>query len=409
LLLDGTYSDKYFFTITVNVDYINITINEVHTTITSKGKIGYNQDGQLEGLGFSYNGNNLLYEGGVMFGTSNSSVSDCVRGTTGTAADTDFASSLNVFRQIPPTFSEFDVHGRFNDSPASPTQNLSVSHSAYAWSTPGNTKYVIVEYVMKNTGIAALNNLYAGICADWDVDNFANNKSDYDATKKMGYTYCTDVNGKFAGIKLLTNSTPPVFYVLDNVAGGGGGTDINDAGDYFSTLDKYTSLSTQRLTGGNTTATGNDVLNVMSAGPYTINPGDSAVVAFALIAGEDLVDLQGSADSADVKYNGPQAIGLVENSNFQMLQVFPNPANDKLYFSYLSQENSESEFQLLNSMGSLVRTESIVLEKGLNQKSMDLSQLSEGVYFYRMLILDKDKGTKSKVTVGKVIITKGAK
>ena len=405
LLLDGTYSDKYFFTVTVNVDYINITINEVHTTITSKGKIGYNQDGQLEGLGFSYNGNNLLYEGGVMMGTSTSIVSDCVRGTTGTAADVDFASSLNVFRQVPATFSEFDVHGRFNDSPASPTQNLSVAHSAYAWSTPGNTKYVIVEYVMKNTGSSALNNLYTGIAADWDVDNFANNKSDYEANKKMGYTYCTDANGKYAGIKLLTNSAPPSFYVLDNVAGGGGGVDINDAGDFFSTSDKYTALSTQRLQGGNTAAAGNDVLNVMSAGPYSINPGDSAVVAFALIAGDDLADIQSSADSADVKYNGPQALGVTENSGSAMLHVFPNPASDRITVSYLSQQAGNYTFEILNAMGTKVLTEVFNSEKGMNVKKVELSDLAEGAYIYRLI--PTDKGGKSKISVGKLIITKG--
>jgi hypothetical protein len=132
--------------VTVNVDYINIAINDVATTITSKGKIGYNADGQLQGLGFKYLGTNLLYEASVMFGSSSTKVSDSFRGATAGTADADFQSVVKANKTVPGVFSEFDVHGRFNDAVATPVQNLLVSHSAYAWTTPGNRKYLFVEY-----------------------------------------------------------------------------------------------------------------------------------------------------------------------------------------------------------------------------------------------------------------------
>jgi subtilisin family serine protease len=66
---DGAYTAKQFFTLFINVDYINIEVNDISTTATSKGKIGYNQDAQAQGLGFKYNNTELLYEAGLMIGS----------------------------------------------------------------------------------------------------------------------------------------------------------------------------------------------------------------------------------------------------------------------------------------------------------------------------------------------------
>ncbi|MES2515008.1 MAG: S8/S53 family peptidase [Bacteroidota bacterium] len=404
-LFDGTYVDNYYFDVIVNVDYINIAINDVATTITSKGKIGYNLDGQLQGLGFTYMGTNMLYEASVMFGSANTKVSDAFRGSTAGSADVDFQSVIKANRTIPSVFSEFDVHGRFNDAVASPVQNLLVSHSAYAWTTAGNRKYVVVEYVMKNSGSTAINNLYAGIAADWDIDEStaSKNKSDYDAATKMGYVYSTATGGKFAGIKLLTSAAAPKCYNIDNIAGGAGGVDINDAADYFGTADKYTTLSNNRYQAGTADADGEDIVEVMSAGPYTIAAGDSATVAFALIAGDDLTDIKNSADSAQVHYDGPPAIvtGIKSSSPGSMqANVFPNPANSDINFIINMSKTENIDITLVNTLGQTVKH--IVknnLNTGLTQITTDVSQLPTGTYYYQ--ITTKDSSLK-----GKIIITK---
>ncbi len=404
-LYDGTYSDVYFFKVTVNVDYINIAINDVATTITSKGKIGYNADGQLQGLGFTYMGTNLLYEASVMFGSASTKVSDSFRGETAGTADADFQSVVKAYKTIPAVFSEFDVHGRFNDAVATPVQNLLVSHSAYAWSTPGNRKYVIVEYVMKNSGTTPINTLYAGIAADWDIDaaTASTNKSNYDAATKMGYIYSTATGGKFAGIKLLTNTAGPVCYNIDNIAGGGGGVDINDATDYFGTGDKYTTLSTNRYLAGTADADGGDIVGVMSSGPFTIAAGDSAKVAFALIAGDDLTDIKKSADSAQVHYDGPPPVvtGIKNNSTNELnAVVFPNPTNSDLNFMINTTKSENVDIILVNTLGQtmkhLVKNN---MNSGFNQITTDVSQLPVGTYFYQIK-------TDNASLKGKVIITK---
>ena len=399
-ITDGSYTQSYFLSVLLNPDYVNITINQVHTTITSRGKIGWSKDGEAGGLGFAYNGDNLLYEGGLMIGTSSTAVSDCVRGTSSTGAtDTDFVTTVTAHKVTPAMVSEFDVNGQFNDADASPVQKLLVRHNAYAWSTPGSSKFVIVEYIIKNNGTTTLNNLYAGIFADWDVDaaTASANKSDYDATRKMGYTWASAAANLFAGIQLLTN-TPPNFYAIDNVGAGAGGINISSSAG-FKKADKYTALSTMRTQAGDSTAAGNDVCNVMSSGPFTINAGDSVKVAFALLAGDNLADLQTSADTAFVRYNGQQATAI-NKVGMQNFAVFPNPAADALNFVFSSTETEACTVTLINALGQTVKVMTTTVPSNtLHKVSFDVSDLATGAYMYKV------SNASGKSNTGKVLIT----
>ncbi|MBL0046922.1 MAG: S8 family serine peptidase [Bacteroidetes bacterium] len=98
---DGAYSFNYYFIEVINVDYINVTVNDISTSITSKGRIGFNSDGQADGLGFKYkNGRQLLYEAGLMIGTSGNKVSDMVRGANAGTTDNDFSSIQRVSKTL---------------------------------------------------------------------------------------------------------------------------------------------------------------------------------------------------------------------------------------------------------------------------------------------------------------------
>jgi len=369
-ITDGSYTDVQLYDVVLNVDYINVTINQVSTTITSKGRIGYNGTGQTEGLGFGYNGENLLYEAGLMIGKSSSAVSDNVRNDTGT--DNDFQSTQVVQKLIPAVQSEFDLYGKFNDSPSAAPLPVLVSHKALAWSNPGDDKYVIVEYTIKNTSTSTLSNLYAGIFADWDIQDYSLNKGNENAALKMGYVYNTTATGLWAGIKLLT-STPFLHYAVDNIAGGGGA----NLSDGYNTAEKYTTLSTNRATAGGT-GTGNDVIDVVSSGPFTIPAGDSVRVAFALIAGDDLNDLNTSATNAQIKYDGLFVSLSETNSNGLNLSVSPNPVGDQLLIS-LPSDKAIQEVRIIDMAGR------ILLKNNSNQRTLDVSNLPAGTYLLQVV------------------------
>jgi subtilisin family serine protease len=384
-ITDGTYTQSYFLAVLLNPDYVNIAINDVGTTITSHGKIGWNQDGAAMGLGFTYLGDELLYEGGLMLGNTGSHVSDCVRGMTAGTSDNDFGTNVVVAQKVGPVVSDFDVTTTFKDSAAPTPYGVTVHQNAYAWTSAGSRKFVIVEYILKNTTASALSNLYAGIFADWDIDEstYSQNKSDYDSTRKMGYSWATPTGGYYAGIKLLTNTAAPNFYGIDNSGTGRGGVNLSSV---FSESDKFTTLSTFRKKAGDSSLVsypGNDVCNVMSTGPLTINAGDSVKIAFALIAGDDLTQLQTSADTAQIRYSGVTGIKQVnENNNFV---VYPNPATDVVNFVFGTSQAANYTISIQNLMGQTVKTVSVNTSgRGFHTSAIDVSELAAGTYLYKV-------------------------
>lgn len=371
---DGTYTARQYFTVLANVDYINITVNDVLTTATSKGRDFYSGD-VANGLGFMYKTQQLVYDGGLMIGVDAANVSDCVRGTAATP-DAEFKIATNISEVKTGAISNFDTYAKYSDSLSASIIGVSIEQRTWAWNSTPDKKYVIWEYMIKNNSTTTYTSMYAGICADWDIDatTFANNKSAYDGTNKMGYSWCTNPGGKFAGIKLLTSTAPPNFYAIDNVTGGGGGVDIS-AG--FPTNIKYQTLSTQRLAAGSVSVTGNDVINVMGAGPYTIAPGQTVKVAFALIAGDSLLDLQASAGAAQIKYNGI-ATGVKENSlSDGNILVYPNPATDKINVTV--KNKVESDVLVYDVTGKIVYQNALTTSTVINTEKW-----SRGIYFVKV-------------------------
>ncbi len=378
LMQDGSYQVKQFFSVVVNVDYINITVNDAYTTATSKGKIGYNQNAQLQGLGFRYKDVDLLFEAGLMIGCDSTRVSDCVRGNNVSIADTDFGTVNRIVRQIPSITSDFDTKAKMNDYAAPNTLNVEVEQNTFAWSSNPNKQFVIWEYKIKNTHATdTLKNLYAGIFADWDIDGgtFGQNRSAYHAGTKMGYCFYTGANGKYGGIKLLTSTAPASFYAIDNVSGGNGGVDISSG---FDTKEKYKTLSTQRLSAG-VAGNGSDNANVMSTGPLQLIPGQLVTVAFAILGADSLSSLVNAANQAQIKYSGV-VTGLSDTKlNSDEVLVFPIPAKNSINISQPKKTITAYEIYTMNGQ---------LIDKGQIESTIhriDVTAYSKGMYLIKLL------------------------
>lgn len=378
---DGsTYTDFQTFELIVNVDYINVTINDVFTTITSKGRSCYNGDGQTQGLGFVYQDSSLAYECGLMIGTSTTKVVNTVRNTTATP-DNDFASMIRVGIDNPTVISDFDLSGKFNDNNAiaSAKLNIEVKHRSFTWNAPGDMNYVMVQYNIKNTSGAALNNMYASIFTDWDIQDYTANKSDQNPALKLGYSYATTSTQLYAGVKVLSN-TPFNMYAADNIAGGGGGIDLSDG---YDTSEKYQTMSTSRTQAGQT-GSGNDVINIVSTGPFNVAPNDSVVVAFALIGGVDLNELETGAANAQIRYDAafPTITG-VNNANVEstLFDVFPNPANTNLTINFKINDTEKVQIAIYDANGNLVKQlANAKYLSGINTIQISTDNLPAGIY-----------------------------
>jgi serine protease len=123
-------------------------------------------------------------------------------------------------------------------------------------------------------------------------------------------------------------------------------------------------------------------------------------VAFALIAGDSLADLQASAVAAQKKYdewNIPESAGAEEG--FVLRQNFPNPGLDQTVIDFSLSRPGLANLILYNSAGQPVR-ELIRdnLAKGSYRINLDLSELQSGVYFYKLQFEGREKSLKLLVT-----------
>jgi serine protease len=397
-----SYTAYEFFSVVVNVDYINININDIATTISSAGRIGYSQNSQGGGLGFNYlNGGTLFYESGLMVGVSGSQVSDAVRGAT--VPEADFQSLTTAHSVEPAVLSDFDVDGTFKDNLATSPLPVTVHHKAFAWNSVGDQKYIIVQYTIANTGTTTLTNLFAGVFTDWDIDaaTYASNRASFDAANQMGYAYYTGTNGKYGGVKLLTHTAPVLHYAIDNVSGGAGGVDMLAGG--YDGNEKYVTLSTNRSDAG-VGAAGNDVIDVVSTGPYAILAGDSIKVAFAIIAGDNLTDLQTSAQHAQTKYDGINTnttTSILNNTTdgTNRMMVYPNPSVDETKITIDIAEESSVSLKILDVMGKEIVIVNENRMKGQYQFIFNSSGIAAGIYYCQLTV-------GNKKSVQKLIVTK---
>lgn len=318
---DGAYTHRQVFHLTVNPSYVDITINACHSTVASNGRIGFADEDLYFGKGLSKNGlRNALEAGSFVVGNSPSRVSDATFGSAVVPFDQDFVSVQPALPVVPSVVSHYDVAGVFNDNGAGASKlNVEVSYRAYAWNNPGDQNFIILDYVIKNTGTTSLSNMYAGLFANWRILNGQaftwDNVADWDASRNLGYVYSSlNPQGGFAGIKFL-GFTPPTYYAFNN-DGAGGSINVYDG---FSTAEKWQALSngvSRPVSNPGTTS------SLIGTGPFEVAPGAYARVSFALVVGDNLSQIQAAADAAQLRYESlfSRWMGSVNND-------WSNPAN----------------------------------------------------------------------------------
>lgn len=332
-LTDGNHTQEFYYDVVLNPTFINVNVNRVATTATSIGRVGYNKRETDTGLGFVLGqSRSLLYSGGFMLGGINSNgdtmVVDVVRNNP-TLDDRDFepVSFINRDLNAPETFWAQNI---FSDTTASQRRNdslgLVVKQTVTAFDDFGHDQYVFFEYEITNISGRTMTHVNIGMLADWDIAN-PNRNSSYEL---HGYRTAVTKSTQtpLYGAVQLTNGFGFKSYAIDNITGGGGGIEILDG---FSTIEKYTALSTSRPTAG-VDENGRDVIQIISSGPYVFAPGTTRKVVFAFFAADDENDLIRLADSASMRLTGRAITSApaVFGSDQKQINIYPNPTSRQL-------------------------------------------------------------------------------
>jgi hypothetical protein len=288
---DVGYAAFEYIELRLNPDYLNIDINRLHTTITSRGSIGFNNNYATNGLGITFeNSSSLIYASGFMLGSSALKTADNVYAASIPGYDNDFIREQGAQFTLNNS-NEQVIRSQFYTDSAS-NNRIQVIQTSSALAASSDDAAVVIRYIIKNTGATAVNGLSGGIFTDWDIQNASINGSAWDASRKLSYAYAPD--GIYAGIKVLEG--PAAHSYCFNSNGSWGSINLIDG---FSNAEKFATLSGSQTRDN---AAIGDVANLIGTSAFNLAAGDSITLSFVILAANDLAALQVAADRAQSLY-----------------------------------------------------------------------------------------------------------
>jgi serine protease len=382
-ITSGGYHRVEHIRMLVNPDFVNVAVNDVSTTLSSSGHVGYANNSRTAGLGMQLeNEGNFLFEAGLLIGSEAygyTKVADRVRGEQYT--DRDFWP-VSVIEKIPATNGEaFLASGRFNDTSAIEDEiGLIVNQKTWAYDDQGHRNYVVIEYTVVNVGERDLKDLNVGIYADWDVRNAAENRGETSYGKRLGFVYSSSDVPYAGGIVQLNFDKPFYSYMINN-AGDNGKVNLRENG--FSSEEKWYAMTHNQLSIGQSDL-GVDVSQVISMGSTVLASGDSATVAFAFIATKNKEEMLAQADSAFKRHNGFLP-GDEILTPFQSVKISPNPTSNDLRVEFALQKPTSLNIDLYGIDGTLIHQfGEMSYYAGPNFQVLQLPSLTSGSYFLRI-------------------------
>lgn len=384
---DGSYSDFQWIEVIANPTYATQSGNNVRLTITSKGTLAFNDyPTNAQGQGFRYqNSSNQLFEGALILGTSAQRISDAARGTNQSIQNNDFAVVQPFTLKIPGNIADVEGSSVFNDNNAG-TNKIGITSKlrTYSFSQTEFEDFIMLDYTFINNTSTPITNLFAGLFFDWDMVDGNGDVTNWDNNLKYGTTRNTsNTNLNWVGVALISAQNYG-FYAIKNDSGDGG-FGIYDG---FADHEKWLSISS----GVNKTTAGTgDVSQVVSSGPYSINPGDSIRVAFAIAGGANKQVLDLAIQNARLKYQ--QILSYNDDYDlslplsFGLEQNFPNPFNPKTKIKFTIAEADFVSLKVFDILGKEIST--LVNEfKTPGKYEIDFiseeKKLSSGIYFYQL-------------------------
>jgi serine protease len=379
-LSDGAYSATQLVSVVANPTYYDFSANDIRMTVTGAGNLGFNDyPANLQGLGFLYQeSDNMLFEGAFLLSADGGRLSNAARGADQDFQDADFEIVRPYTVETPGVFSDADGYGVFNDDRSDSPVNVRVHMNSYGFADAPHNGYVIMRYRVVNTGGAALSNLRAGLFFDWDVVDGSGDVAAYDETGAFGYVRQDDGDPAYhIGVGVVSAHEDNCYSILND------DTRLWQIYDGFDDTEKFGAMATAKASAGP-----GDISHVVSAGPVGLPQDDTLDVAFAIAAGLSVEDLRDAFTNARAKWNA--ILTDVEDAppaprEYALAQNFPNPFNPSTTLEFSLPQAAHASLSIFNPLGEEVaRLVDEPRSAGTHRVSFDASNLSAGVYFYRL-------------------------
>jgi hypothetical protein len=188
----------------------------------------------------------------------------------------------------------------------------------------------------------------------------------------MGFAYNSNPDGLYAGIAVLGDATPN-YYAIDNDATA---ADTFGVYDGFTDVEKFQSISSGIYRRNAGVAGAKDISLAVGAGPYSIAPGDTIDVGFAIVAGENLDEILNAADTASDEWPVITEVRSEMKKPVSNISLYPNPAAGELYIK----GNLLTGYRILDANG---KEHYLPLSQFGSQLSrLDVSAIPSGLYLF---------------------------
>ncbi len=377
-----SYSDYQWLFTTINRTSIDIDNGVLATTVNSNGRIGYHR-GYGDGLGLIYQ-DNFQVSGsfGLMLGHSIFRVSD---------AALDNWNSPNIFSndykivdlvdESPFPFADISLSCAYDDSgawPPSARLELVVNNNVF---TNMGDHFIITEYEVTNNSANIYEDFQIGLWGLTDLYPYWKNRAEQDSSLQLGYAYHATEESPYIGMQLL-GQTPYNLYVIEYTDSVGyDGVDLLDG--YFSTQEKYITMSEHRPSGGFLADEGGDVDMVVSTGPFVFAPGESLKATFAILVADSLEALKLAAQDAIDTYESIVGTETILSEKTNSLKIYPNPAGDQVIVKMpIVGTRDKASISLFDLSGKMISQ--FITAKGDSSTTLLTSHLPKGMYLLQL-------------------------
>jgi hypothetical protein len=300
-----------------------------------------------------------LQRGSVLVGVSRNQVWDYQND-----ADVEVPTTLVAN----PTLSNFEITGTYNNAYSGNPPDVLVKYNIYSWT---NAKYMILKLTIKNREASVINaKIGLDIIPELE-QTYGNDTVTY--LQAHGIIRFHRGNSRNMGVKLLSHNLHSLYsfewysgYTVDS--------------NYWNWLN-YGSIQPQYASGSEGPVT------IPSQAFVNINRNDSVIIFYAFAIGANQAEIISAINEAQIKYSTVLSVDKVSDlpTAYSLEQNYPNPFNPstKIQFSISnSQPVTLKVFDVLgNEVATLVNEE---LTPGIYQYNFDASNLSSGVYYYKL-------------------------
>ena len=295
------YQDYQYVSIVSSSEYATLDNGLLTLSVGSNGDVGYNPTATYAEAGLQQQQQTLAPQVGLLLATDADHVSDNVIQSYRTQLRSQDFVTQQPIKFYPSSVGTQTLRSTFTDAAAPQPLGVTIEQTWVADSHASRQPFLVGEYRVTNSSDATLSDLQTGLFADWNLSDANADRAHWDATHRLGYVYSSEA--QYSGIALLTDQSP-IYRAIDRQ--GLNGNTADTEGEYTD-LVKYQFLSQGvGKTEAGVHGAGNDVAHLVGATLPTLATRQATQIAFALVVGQSLAELQQAVQDAQRLYDHHQ-------------------------------------------------------------------------------------------------------